>query len=203
MPFKMKINNNMQTAAAQSAAQTATPTHTHLECLYMHECVCAIWPHSGTGSPLWQPVSGYLPVLLFTFYFLMRKLVKFNNRLSDMKNDFLMEIAVAASLIEFHYYWVNRKRERKIYREREKDSSIYVLFVILSNPFLIFLTKIPFGQNWPCSPIELARHYREECQRGKGQSAEAGRDKKNVFEHTENAWLAENVEPTTVQLISN
>lgn len=27
MPFKMKINNNMQTAAAQSAAQTATPTH--------------------------------------------------------------------------------------------------------------------------------------------------------------------------------
>lgn len=104
---------------------------------------------------------------------------------------------------------LSEQKERE--REREKDSSIYVLFVILSNPFLIFLTKIPFGQNWPCqrrrrrrcSPIELARHYREECQRGKGQSAEAGRDKKNVFEHTENAWLAENVEPTTVQLISN
>lgn len=37
----------------------------------------------------------------------------------------------------------------------------------------------------------------------RGERAEAGRDKKNVFEHTENAWLAENVEPTTVQLISN
>lgn len=44
---------------------------------------------------------------------------------------------------------------------------------------------------------------REEYQMERGERAEAGRDKKNVFEHTENAWLAENVEPTTVQLISN